>query len=164
MNRVPMHGVWAAALAVSCAGVPPPVTDLPDSPASPAAEEAPWNPQFRYLETEVEAEVSGLTMGSSVEHGGEAMQHAPPGTSVDRDPPTESSGSSPGARGLGEGATPGAHSIEPDYTSSPEDAIELGYACPLHPQVGREDRPGTCPVCGMALEPQPSPVSETDGR
>ena len=134
MNRVPRHGVWAAAaLAVSCAGVPPPVTDLPDSPANPAAEEAPWNPQFRYLETEVEAEASGP------------------------------SGSSPGAQGLGAGAAHEGHEIEQDPTSpAAQDAIEPGYACPLHPEMGREDRPGTCPVCGMALEPQPSPTSAAD--
>jgi P-type Cu+ transporter len=26
------------------------------------------------------------------------------------------------------------------------------YTCPMHPEV-RQDRPGTCPICGMALEP-----------
>ena len=26
------------------------------------------------------------------------------------------------------------------------------YTCPMHPQI-REDRPGTCPICGMSLEP-----------
>jgi Cu+-exporting ATPase len=27
------------------------------------------------------------------------------------------------------------------------------YVCPMHPQI-RRDRPGTCPICGMALEPE----------
>ena len=27
------------------------------------------------------------------------------------------------------------------------------YVCPMHPQIVR-DRPGTCPICGMALEPR----------
>ena len=27
------------------------------------------------------------------------------------------------------------------------------YTCPMHPEV-RQDRPGTCPKCGMALEPE----------
>ncbi|MBI2959736.1 MAG: heavy metal translocating P-type ATPase [Betaproteobacteria bacterium] len=27
------------------------------------------------------------------------------------------------------------------------------YTCPMHPEV-REDRPGSCPKCGMALEPE----------
>ncbi len=26
------------------------------------------------------------------------------------------------------------------------------YTCPMHPQI-RQDRPGTCPICGMTLEP-----------
>src|SRR4051812_32704859 len=26
------------------------------------------------------------------------------------------------------------------------------YTCPMHPQI-RQDRPGNCPICGMALEP-----------
>ncbi len=27
------------------------------------------------------------------------------------------------------------------------------YTCPMHPQI-RQDGPGTCPICGMALEPE----------
>jgi Cu+-exporting ATPase len=27
------------------------------------------------------------------------------------------------------------------------------YVCPMHPEI-RRDRPGTCPICGMALEPE----------
>jgi P-type Cu+ transporter len=27
------------------------------------------------------------------------------------------------------------------------------YVCPMHPEV-RQDRPGTCPKCGMALKPE----------
>src|SRR6478735_2703301 len=27
------------------------------------------------------------------------------------------------------------------------------YTCPMHPQV-RQEGPGTCPICGMALEPE----------
>jgi len=27
------------------------------------------------------------------------------------------------------------------------------YTCPMHPQI-RENRPGNCPICGMALEPE----------
>ncbi|AHG73102.1 Heavy metal translocating P-type ATPase [Mannheimia sp. USDA-ARS-USMARC-1261] len=27
-----------------------------------------------------------------------------------------------------------------------------GYTCPMHPEI-RQDRPGNCPLCGMALEP-----------
>ncbi|HXN86169.1 MAG TPA: heavy metal-binding domain-containing protein, partial [Candidatus Binataceae bacterium] len=35
--------------------------------------------------------------------------------------------------------------------------------CPMHPEI-RHDRPGSCPKCGMALEPvaPPQPVSKTE--
>ncbi len=40
-----------------------------------------------------------------------------------------------------------------DDAPAPEGTI---YTCPMHPQI-RQDRPGACPICGMALEPeQPS--------
>jgi len=36
------------------------------------------------------------------------------------------------------------------------------YVCPMHPQV-RENRPGACPICGMALEPAlPTATDEPD--
>ncbi|PAL21199.1 heavy metal translocating P-type ATPase [Sphingopyxis sp. GW247-27LB] len=34
--------------------------------------------------------------------------------------------------------------------SAPEGAI---WTCPMHPEV-RQDHPGSCPICGMALEPE----------
>lgn len=42
------------------------------------------------------------------------------------------------------------------YTAGPPeaDATPQGtlYTCPMHPEIVR-DAPGTCPICGMALEP-----------
>src|SRR5262249_12265476 len=35
-------------------------------------------------------------------------------------------------------------------TPAPADAI---YTCPMHPEV-RQVGPGSCPICGMALEPE----------
>lgn len=36
---------------------------------------------------------------------------------------------------------------------TPSDAADAsGYTCPMHPEI-RQDRPGNCPLCGMALEP-----------
>lgn len=36
---------------------------------------------------------------------------------------------------------------------TPSDAAAVsGYTCPMHPEI-RQDRPGNCPLCGMALEP-----------
>ncbi|WP_137126104.1 heavy metal translocating P-type ATPase [Roseomonas sp. HF4] len=41
------------------------------------------------------------------------------------------------------------------------DAVAPGtiWTCPMHPQV-RQDRPGNCPICGMALEPE-TPTAAT---
>src|SRR5262245_35415340 len=30
--------------------------------------------------------------------------------------------------------------------------VGANYTCPMHPEV-RQDAPGACPLCGMALEP-----------
>ena len=43
--------------------------------------------------------------------------------------------------------------LNPDETSSSADAPEgTIWTCPMHPQI-RRDAPGSCPICGMALEP-----------
>ena len=34
------------------------------------------------------------------------------------------------------------------------------YTCPMHPEV-RQERPGACPRCGMALEPMMTAVPDT---
>src|SRR5262249_44781859 len=43
------------------------------------------------------------------------------------------------------------------YLNEPESAVDPApegaiYTCPMHPQI-RQRGPGTCPICGMALEP-----------
>ncbi len=38
----------------------------------------------------------------------------------------------------------------PAMNLAPSGAI---YTCPMHPQI-RQDHPGSCPICGMALEPE----------
>src|SRR5690348_1686946 len=53
----------------------------------------------------------------------------------------------------------GGHHAAPHTQAAGEDA-DVGakppgkaiYTCPMHPEV-RSDRPGSCPKCGMALEP-----------
>ena len=35
------------------------------------------------------------------------------------------------------------------------------YICPMHPQI-RQDHPGICPICGMALEPEMPSLEEED--
>jgi len=41
--------------------------------------------------------------------------------------------------------------LEPVEAEQPKEKVE--YVCPMHAQIVR-DRPGNCPICGMALEPR----------
>ena len=54
-------------------------------------------------------------------------------------------------------AHPHAHTDSPPSPPQPPqpaaDAGVLQYTCPMHPEIVR-DAPGTCPKCGMALEPR----------
>src|SRR5687768_13168426 len=50
----------------------------------------------------------------------------------------------------------GAHAAtQPAVARAPKGASsakEVEYTCPMHPQI-RQMGPGSCPICGMALEP-----------
>jgi Cu+-exporting ATPase len=48
-------------------------------------------------------------------------------------------------------AAPASYLTPPTKAASP---VQKGtiYTCPMHPQI-RQDGPGNCPICGMALEP-----------
>jgi P-type Cu+ transporter len=59
-------------------------------------------------------------------------------------------------------ADPGAYVHSQGATSEPRPiaapapaptAAKTEYTCPMHPEIVR-DRPGSCPICGMALEPR----------
>src|SRR5262245_38163780 len=58
------------------------------------------------------------------------------------------------ARYVGAGAKPAAESCCHTATPAAPAAAPPGtkYTCPMHPEIVR-DGPGTCPKCGMALEP-----------
>ena len=47
----------------------------------------------------------------------------------------------------------GSASVEPAATARAE------WTCPMHPEVVR-DAPGSCPICGMALEPRTARLDE----
>ena len=48
------------------------------------------------------------------------------------------------------GGSPAAHAHAPVQSNARGPVM---YTCPMHPEV-RQDRPGDCPKCGMALEPE----------
>ena len=49
----------------------------------------------------------------------------------------------------------------PKPSSAPTAAGAEFYTCPMHPQI-RQSGPGTCPICGMALEPLVASAIEDD--
>ncbi len=46
---------------------------------------------------------------------------------------------------------------EPTTVKPPASAPGIIYTCPMHPQI-RQQGPGNCPICGMALEPETATV------
>lgn len=49
----------------------------------------------------------------------------------------------------------------PVALAPPSDTHATVYTCPMHPQI-RQSGPGTCPICGMALEPEMPSLEEDD--
>jgi len=50
--------------------------------------------------------------------------------------------------------------LEPDASAAPPVPEGAIYTCPMHPEI-RQVGPGSCPICGMALEPElPSATEE----
>ncbi len=45
------------------------------------------------------------------------------------------------------------HAHEKKVHPAPPPGAEVIYTCPMHPEV-RQEGPGNCPICGMALEPE----------
>ncbi len=53
------------------------------------------------------------------------------------------------------------HYISP-APAEPETAAGAAYVCPMHPEI-RQIGPGTCPKCGMALEPVVPELEQAEG-
>ncbi|MBT8467834.1 MAG: copper-translocating P-type ATPase [Deltaproteobacteria bacterium] len=51
--------------------------------------------------------------------------------------------------------------LEPVQPSLPQSRVE--WTCPMHPEIVRNE-PGSCPICGMALEPRDVTVDEELGN
>ncbi len=64
---------------------------------------------------------------------------------------------------LAGGAPHAAHHAPADHAAAPAADVPEGtiYTCPMHPEV-RQVGPGTCPKCGMALEPEMPSAEEED--
>ncbi|WP_137924340.1 heavy metal translocating P-type ATPase [Cupriavidus sp. 2SB] len=56
-----------------------------------------------------------------------------------------------------------ARYASPQAAPAPKEAEALGtiYTCPMHPEI-RQDHPGACPKCGMALEPEMPSLEEEE--
>src|SRR6185437_9558358 len=52
-----------------------------------------------------------------------------------------------------------------DRIPNPESRIPAGakWTCPMHPEIVR-DAPGSCPICGMALEPMTVTAEEPENK
>jgi Cu+-exporting ATPase len=55
-------------------------------------------------------------------------------------------------------ANPAAY-VEPSDNREPATGTHTEWTCPMHPEIVR-DRPGSCPICGMALEPRTMTTEE----
>ena len=51
--------------------------------------------------------------------------------------------------------------LEKATADSPQENTNAWYTCPMHPEV-RQRGPGTCPKCGMALEPEAPSLEEEE--
>ncbi|HEU5310152.1 MAG TPA: YHS domain-containing protein, partial [Candidatus Eisenbacteria bacterium] len=60
---------------------------------------------------------------------------------------------------------PGTAGMQEEHEAMAAAAAERGepmqWTCPMHPEIVR-DRPGTCPICGMALEPMTISLEEPE--
>src|SRR6185503_17577313 len=50
---------------------------------------------------------------------------------------------------------------QPDENNQISSAPGSSYTCPMHPEIVR-DAPGSCPICGMALEPRTASLEQEE--
>ena len=65
------------------------------------------------------------------------------------------------AKYLGRTPSGGMSEEVPDQSSALPGAPARTYTCPMHPEIVR-DGPGSCPICGMALEPREAALDEEE--
>ncbi|MGR3590820.1 MAG: heavy metal translocating P-type ATPase [Limimaricola soesokkakensis] len=49
--------------------------------------------------------------------------------------------------------------LDPALKAAPPEREDVIYTCPMHPEI-EQIGPGSCPICGMALEPKGIPMTE----
>jgi Cu+-exporting ATPase len=49
--------------------------------------------------------------------------------------------------------------LDPSLKAAPPERVDEIYTCPMHPEI-EQVGPGSCPICGMALEPKGIPMTE----
>jgi Cu+-exporting ATPase len=50
--------------------------------------------------------------------------------------------------------------LDPSLKAAPPEREDEIYTCPMHPEI-EQVGPGSCPICGMALEPKGIPMTES---
>ena len=50
-----------------------------------------------------------------------------------------------------------------EHTASASGDAVVEYTCPMHPQI-RQVGPGSCPICGMALDPEAPALEDVAAR
>jgi Cu+-exporting ATPase len=61
----------------------------------------------------------------------------------------------------GHGSHGGSVRVATSATAKNQTVLDPVYTCPMHPEI-RQQGPGTCPICGMALEPEMPSLEDED--
>ena len=153
-RRVPFAACAIAALTISACAAEvkrvPPALD-------PASAEAPegWQETPRSLAGPLSREAMPLT--EQAPKATDAPDHAHTGPT--REQPAD--GPSEHEKSAGHGAPGRAPGHSNGHSEHGEARQPTVYACPMHPEV-RQDRPGSCPKCGMKLVPEKGAVGKVE--
>lgn len=127
----------------TAADASPPLHSVPaGDPPHAASRQVPSDPHAAHTSGDVAALAGAVVL----EHPAPAATLQP--DAIDQPQPLAVAAAARGALGMHAPAGAEDHTM---HTEEPA-AANVTYACPMHPEV-TSDRPGTCPKCGMALEP-----------
>src|SRR5437879_8461255 len=93
---------------------------------------------------------------AKIEHAGKTYYFCSKGCAERFSKEPEKFLAAPGLAGMNHASTSAEHgAMQHSGTSASPDATDekkIRYTCPMHPEIIRRG-PGSCPICGMALEP-----------